>query len=447
MTKEKLMIQNSWINLEKRILKIKNGNNSFEYPLSGVIPNLRTVFRRNDNTLDLNFQDVKVELEEYYGEKLPVFYLEQEHTFLSYNIKTHEIIGDFSNSEELKKILGDESTKWILSVLYFQNKWLYAQCFKAHCSLFLNNVNTFKNICSMIQDGTIQNIEKLSKCFDFDFVANHLSQSDFNLKNGNKLKQVVNMPVSVIEFTKQHQETYNLFHDICDIDPNEAILVIKYYKIWHLCFRGIKRSLFSYFNFINIIMECKKKDNEIKMKDIIPYLVKQDMYFNNTLSHTLFTVPISMARTYRDALNLGMKERYPSNLKMEHNLLVRNNKCLLNGRSAELFKKAVDSYRYLEYADEKFLVLVPNNIKELVEEGSYMHHCVATYVPLISNKITRVVFVRKKEYPNESFVTVEIDKHLNIVQAKGKFDQDVTDTNVLKFIQKWTKEKKKEGYC
>ena len=59
---------------------------------------------------------------------------------------------------------------------------------------------------------------------------------------------------------------------------------------------------------------------------------------------------------------------------------------------------------------EKYIIRPAANTDELIEEGKALHHCVGGYAQRHADGETNILFIRKKEQPDVSFVTMEVKK-------------------------------------
>ena len=57
---------------------------------------------------------------------------------------------------------------------------------------------------------------------------------------------------------------------------------------------------------------------------------------------------------------------------------------------------------------DSYMILVPQNLIEVAQEGATLSHCAASYIPRIVNGETYFFFLRKKETPEKSLVTFNI---------------------------------------
>ena len=102
-------------------------------------------------------------------------------------------------------------------------------------------------------------------------------------------------------------------------------------------------------------------------------------------------------------------------------------------------KKIKENY---EYADDNFLILVPNNGSEIRIEGGILHHCVGGYADRHIKRLTTILFLRKKESPDRSFYTIEVCDR-TVVQVHGVCNKWIgNDPDAARFAYHWAKDKK-----
>lgn len=100
----------------------------------------------------------------------------------------------------------------------------------------------------------------------------------------------------------------------------------------------------------------------------------------------------------------------------------------------------------LEYAGEKYFIMVPQRIVDIVKEGQSLHHCVGStdrYFDRIKQHETYICFLRKKEAPDEAYYTIEVEPGGTIRQHRGAFDEEPELDEVKPFLREWQKEIKK----
>lgn len=109
------------------------------------------------------------------------------------------------------------------------------------------------------------------------------------------------------------------------------------------------------------------------------------------------------------------------------------------------FNNNINDNKHLEYKKGKYLIRMPLNAHDIKDEAAQMHHCVASYIERIEAGQTIVMFMREKETPEQSLVTVEVHDN-KIVQARANRNRDPTLQQTI-WLQKWAEKKKLEIAC
>jgi hypothetical protein len=130
--------------------------------------------------------------------------------------------------------------------------------------------------------------------------------------------------------------------------------------------------------------------------------------------------------------------KYPGSLKKEHDVAMFASKALKQEIDLQMFTMQAEKNAYYEYTYEKLMVTVPKTPEDVVQEATRQHNCLRSYLQRIRNGDTVVVFIRYKETPDDSYVTVEINNNY-IVQVKGKYNSNPMNKELYEFISHWTK--------
>lgn len=138
-------------------------------------------------------------------------------------------------------------------------------------------------------------------------------------------------------------------------------------------------------------------------------------------------------------------------LKQRHDELVRLCKSKeLAIRAAEILKQypniniicqsLKDKY---EYSNNKYAIIVPNRIEDIILEGRTLHHCISDsdrYWDRIERKETYIVFLRKTTNPSVPYYTLEIEPNGTIRQKRTMFDRQEADIQQAEeFLLQWQK--------
>lgn len=199
--------------------------------------------------------------------------------------------------------------------------------------------------------------------------------------------------------------------------------------------------VYSPFNGITGIKEYIKflEEKNINIKRFVEYI------FCDLYEQGINEIDRDILYLYRDTIELQqklyneIKEKYPQYLKTYHDQLALRYNIYKKHNAENIMLNLSKEYENLKYADEQYVIVIPKNTKEIIEEGIRQNHCVASYVDKILEGKTFIVFLRYKDTPTEPLVTVEV-KDGSIIQAKGKFNRNITHEEET-FLKKWAKEK------
>lgn len=134
-----------------------------------------------------------------------------------------------------------------------------------------------------------------------------------------------------------------------------------------------------------------------------------------------------------------VREKYPKHFETEHDILTLKTSLNRFKIEEEKFRKEMSKYKGLEFSDNKYLIKLPSVPNDLKKEGESLNHCVGGYGSRVANGQCGVVFLRKKDFSEESLITIEVIKD-RIVQMQGG-EKRKPNADEMKFIKKWALEK------
>lgn len=107
--------------------------------------------------------------------------------------------------------------------------------------------------------------------------------------------------------------------------------------------------------------------------------------------------------------------------------------------NTEKFDNSIEANKHLEWEYGNYIIRMPEGAADIRDEADQMHHCVATYIPQIEAGEKIVMFMRDKEDPDKSLVTVEVIDNA-ITQAYAKRDTQPSIPCVV-WLTKWAAKK------
>lgn len=166
--------------------------------------------------------------------------------------------------------------------------------------------------------------------------------------------------------------------------------------------------------------------------------------------------------TWQDYLE--MAKRLNINVAQEINykpryLVNKHNECITKIGSADTARAAneicaqypdvdnicqsiVDKY---EFAGEKFTVVVPKRIEDILEDSNELSHCVSRspdrYFERIQNRESYILFLRKSNSLDKPYYTLEVEPNGTVRQTRTKHNTQGKDIGEIKeFLIAWQKE-------
>ena len=116
-------------------------------------------------------------------------------------------------------------------------------------------------------------------------------------------------------------------------------------------------------------------------------------------------------------------DKYPRYFLTTHQIAVRNYNRLKQQFDEEDFKKQYTDKYNINYKDYTFLY--PKTIQDIRDEAVSQSNCVASYIQKVLDGKCHIIFMRYKDTPDTSLVTIEI-RNDQIVQAKGAYNRELT---------------------
>lgn len=94
------------------------------------------------------------------------------------------------------------------------------------------------------------------------------------------------------------------------------------------------------------------------------------------------------------------------------------------------------------YENDKYIIVAPKRMEDIVSEGLVLKHCAKEFIPAISNGETMLFFIRKKGEEDIPFFTLEI-RDDKIRQCHGMCNQNVDSygNGLDKFLKNFCKAK------
>lgn len=172
-------------------------------------------------------------------------------------------------------------------------------------------------------------------------------------------------------------------------------------------------------------------EHRYELKSLLSYILNYLGPFENLGVNDAVEL---LASYYRMANNIGRNvDKYPKYLRSIHDIITANYNTYKREYSEELFKKRARPE--LQYEKGKYCIIIPETTKNIISEGTSLNHCVSSYVQQIIDGATYIFFMRLKDIPEESLITLEL-KGGSIIQAKGAHNRTLTKEE-MEFLEQY----------
>ena len=126
-------------------------------------------------------------------------------------------------------------------------------------------------------------------------------------------------------------------------------------------------------------------------------------------------------------------DKYPRHLLTTHKIACRNYNRLKKQFDEDIFKSRIDLSMEKTFGEYRFFY--PECTQDIKDEAVQMNNCVSSYIDKVLRGDCHILFLRLKNHPKESLVTIEV-RNNKIVQAFQKFNNPLTKEQ-KEVVEKW----------
>lgn len=126
-------------------------------------------------------------------------------------------------------------------------------------------------------------------------------------------------------------------------------------------------------------------------------------------------------------------DKYPRHFLTTHKIASRNYNRLKHQFDEEKFKNRINLD--MEHTFDKFRFIYPKCIQDIKDESVQMSNCVSSYVQKVIDGKCDILFLRYKDSPDKSLVTIEV-RNGKIVQALQRYNHPLTDEQ-REIVNRW----------
>ena len=299
-----------------------------------------------------------------------------------------------------------------------------------------NHFPPIKNIGKILDE--VPNYDRFEQIFS----------AGINNVDSNFIYKINDVPKGLIKLCKEYDiKLTNDLVDFFNINPNGYILAynMKYTSLTKddiysvtTC-RMWKREPWRYVSYFNILID----EYGYTAKNLMLYLDRLKTFEAIENMNSLIVEIFDYARMMNEVSNKF--DKYPRNFLTTHRIATRNYNRLKKEFNELNFKKRIN--KNMEKSFDKYVFIYPDCVQDVKDEAVSMNNCVASYIDSIIRGECHIMFLRLKDSPKESLVTIEV-RNNKIVQALQKYNAPITDEQqeaVNKWNVWWKNKIEKEG--
>lgn len=128
-------------------------------------------------------------------------------------------------------------------------------------------------------------------------------------------------------------------------------------------------------------------------------------------------------------------DKYPRHFLTTHKIASRNYNRLKHKFEEDKFKRRVNPNMERTFGDFQFIY--PKCVQDIKDESVQMSNCVSSYVQRVIDGHCDILFLRYKDSPDKSLVTIEV-RNNKIVQALQRYNHPLTKEQ-QEAVDKWNK--------
>lgn len=129
--------------------------------------------------------------------------------------------------------------------------------------------------------------------------------------------------------------------------------------------------------------------------------------------------------------------RLPGNIREAHDEVMAAHRAKIMKVDDEKIEKIAERYKSYENTSDTLEIVIPENVRDFVNEGIQNNNCVASYAPKVASGQCVIFFIRRKENPEKSYITCECREGGMLGQCFYRNNQMVSNREELVYAEKF----------
>ena len=316
----------------------------------------------------------------------------------------------------------------------------------------INKNNSYFNILKLLylilKRNSISNLQFYKDSFQALDKMNSLGYKE------NILKDIDYLSTSLIQDLKLINENFKYFCEYFKENPDESFSYFKTYYLQKRFFEDLSLNNLEDNDIKEIIWNNRKSFNNNEELKLFAYYITHGLYYyyecngmKQTSAYQVYDAKyhninemIKKVKTYFsycDYLKIKPKKdnNFFQNFINAQKSYITTKNFNDNNVLKEIYEEKSNS---LLYENSDFKIVLPTTKEMLFDEGESQKNCVYNrYLKIILDKKCYVVFVRKKNDINKSYITCEVNLQGKIMQYLEKCNKRTNDEKALQFAKEY----------
>lgn len=229
--------------------------------------------------------------------------------------------------------------------------------------------------------------------------------------------RIVEYKGNFVDTFQVDKKYYNFMKEI-DITPN-MLKVFRITKIFDVELLNI------YAHNTDVIIDISNKTN---INKVISYIKKNKI--------SIFDYNDYLKKLEKLKMNLNDENYiFPKDFNKKFYEVILEDENLKNSDLNRRIRDNVTIFNINRYEDDTYIIFPPSSLASIYIEGYNQHNCLRDYVELYASNRSQLYFMRYKNRPNDSLVTVEVNDN-KIKQAKCKYNKEPSE-ELWRVLKKW----------
>lgn len=309
------------------------------------------------------------------------------------------------NLNELFDCCDDEKYAKFLRFVKREESGYYPIC---NIGTILNRVPLYSNYEQLFSAGIDEILDGRNK---FKYTINQIPKALIKLCKNREIK----LSNSILEYYKKNPDAHLIAYKLEYMSLTDEDI----YKIWSTDNYDYDNDTYErhYWSYFNKLIE----EYGYTAKPLLLYIDQLKTF--EALEDVRFVIQelydyANMMKTISPKF-----DKYPRHFLTTHKIACRNYNRMKKEFSEELFRKRINKQYECSFGD--YIFIYPESTQDIKDEAASQNNCVASYIDKVIDGKCHILFLRKKNQPDESLVTIEV-RNNHIVQARRRFNDDVT---------------------